>query len=56
MDTFTKIERIIRHSPPTEHDQLEKGTIAEVHLSDNEIEPYEQISEDTNKPNWVMRS
>lgn len=46
--------RIVRHCPPTELDQLPKGTLCEVKV-DSQIEVYEQQSDDTNTPKWVVK-
>jgi len=51
---LVKPENIIRHSPPTELDQLPKGTVCEVHLPQDTIEYYRQTSEDSSKPVWEL--
>lgn len=45
---------IVRHSAPTQLDQLPKGTLCEVKTG-CEIELYEQQSDDTNTPKWVIK-
>jgi hypothetical protein len=45
---------IVRHSQPTELDQLPKGTLCEVKV-DSRVEVYEQQSDDTNNPKWVLK-
>jgi len=52
MDHLVKTERIVRHSPPGEFDQLPKGTLCEVILKDGKTALYEQQSENTNHPFW----
>jgi predicted nucleotidyltransferase len=50
----TTITKIVRHSPPTDLDQLPQHTLCFVEQN-NKMETYEQKSEDTNKPVWVLR-
>lgn len=49
---LAKTERIIRHSPPGEFDQLPQGTLCEVTAISGKTDLYEQTSEDTSKPVW----
>ena len=54
MDNMVPPERILRHGIPGELDQLPKGTLCEVHMPSAKIEMYEQRSEDTSNPKWVL--
>jgi hypothetical protein len=49
---LVKTERIIRHAPPGEFDQLPQGTLCEVILISGKTVLYGQISENSSKPIW----
>jgi hypothetical protein len=45
---------IVRKSPPTLLDELPQGTICLVHKDNDCIETYEQQSDDSANPKWVL--
>ena len=54
MNTLVNLKKIVRHSPPSELDQLEKGTVCVVHLPQDKVEYWKQTSEDSSKPVWKL--
>jgi hypothetical protein len=50
-----EVIEIVRYGAPSIHDTLPQGTLCRVELQNGITQIWEQIAQDEEKPNWVLK-